>query len=74
VKRERLEAAASLPLLVAGDLEGVLVAFFTYRLDEEAFDALAMLAALVASAMNDANLYDRAQRAIRTRNDVLSVR
>jgi PAS domain S-box-containing protein len=73
VRRERLEAAASLPLLVSGDLEGVLVAFFRYRLDEEAFDALAMLAALVASAVNDANLYDRAQCAIRRRDDVLSV-
>jgi PAS domain S-box-containing protein len=73
VKREGLRAAASLPLLVAGELEGVLVAFFRHTLDEEAFDALSMLSALVATAVNDAQLYDRAQRAIKTRDDVLSV-
>ena len=73
VQREGIQATASFPLLVAGDLEGVLVAFFRHALDEEALEALAMLAALIASAVNDAELYDRAQRAIRTRDDVLSV-
>jgi PAS domain S-box-containing protein len=73
VKREGLEAAAAFPLLVAGDVEGVLVAFFRRPLDDEAFEALAMLAALVATAVNDADLYDGAQRAIRTRDDILNV-
>jgi PAS domain S-box-containing protein len=73
VEREGIQAAAALPLLVAGELEGVLVTFFRHALDQEAFEALAMLAALVATAVNDANLYDRARRAIQTRDDVLSV-
>jgi PAS domain S-box-containing protein len=73
VKRERLEAAAAFPLLVAGELQGVLVAFFRQTLDMEAFEALAMLAALVATAANDANLYDRARRALRARDEILGV-
>ncbi len=73
IKREKLEATAALPMLVAGDLEGVVVAFFRRPLDEEAFEALAMLAALVATAVNDAELYNRAQRALRTRDDVIGV-
>ena len=71
VEREGIQAAAWLPLLVAGELEGVLVAFFRHALDEEAFEALAMLAVLVATAVNDANLYERARRAIHTRDDFL---
>lgn len=73
VKRERLQAAASFPLIVGGDLEGVLVAFFRHTLDEEAVDALGMLVSLVASAVNDAKLYAHAQQAIRTRDEVLHV-
>jgi PAS domain S-box-containing protein len=73
VKRERIEAAAALPLLVAGDLEGVLVAFFRQTLDQEAFEALSMLAALVSTAVNDATLYDRAQRALQARDEILGV-
>lgn len=73
VERERLQAAASFPLIVGGDLEGVLVTFFRHTLDEEAQDALEMLVALVASAVNDAKLYAHAQQAIRTRDEVLRV-
>jgi PAS domain S-box-containing protein len=73
VERERIEAAAALPLLVGGELRGVLVAFFRHPLDQEAFEALSMLAALAATAVNDATLYDRAQRALRTRDEVLGV-
>src|SRR5262249_46292755 len=73
IAQERLEAAAVLPLLVAGEVEGILVAFFRQTLDDEAFEALAILAALVATALYDAKLYECAQRAIQTRDDVLGV-
>jgi PAS domain S-box-containing protein len=73
VKREHIEAATAFPLLGSGDLEGVLVAFFRERLDEEAFEVLAMLAALVATGVTDARLYDEAQRALRARDEVLAV-
>jgi signal transduction histidine kinase len=73
VKRERIEAATAFPLLVANDLQGVLVAFFRHKLEEETFEVLAMLTSTVATAVNDANLYDRAQRALRARDEVLAV-
>jgi signal transduction histidine kinase len=70
VKREGIASAAVFPLLVASDLQGVLVAFFRQTLDEEGFEALAMLAAMVATAVNGAQRCDRAQRA---RDEVLAV-
>jgi signal transduction histidine kinase len=73
IARERVEAVAAFPLLVASDLQGVLVAFFRQRLDEEVFEALAMLAALVATAVNDAMIYAHAQRALDARDEVLAV-
>jgi PAS domain S-box-containing protein len=73
VKREGLAAAAALPLLSAGDLQGVLVAFFRRFLDDDTFEALAMLGALVATAVNNATLYHRAQSALWTRDEVLRV-
>jgi PAS domain S-box-containing protein len=73
VKREGLEAATAFPLLGSGDLEGVLVAFFRQRLEEEVFEVLAMLTALVATGVTDARLYDEAQRALRARDEVLAI-
>jgi PAS domain S-box-containing protein len=73
VARERIEAATVFPLLVASEVEGVLVAFFRERLDEGWFEVLAMLAALVATAVNDAMVYDDAQRALRAREEVLAI-
>jgi PAS domain S-box-containing protein len=73
IARAGIEAALALPLLVAGELQGVLVAFFRHPLDEEAFEALAMLAALVATAANDATLYQSVQSALRTRDEILGV-
>jgi PAS domain S-box-containing protein len=73
VARERVEAVAAFPLLVASDLRGVLVAFFREKLEEEVFEVLAMLSALVATAVTDAELFDHAQRALRTRDEVLAV-
>jgi PAS domain S-box-containing protein len=73
VAREGLEAATAFPLLVANDLQGVLVAFFRHTIDEDLFEVLAMLAAMVATAVNDADLYARAQRALRARDEVLAV-
>jgi PAS domain S-box-containing protein len=73
VSRERIEAATAFPLLVANDLRGVLVAFFRHPLETEMFEVLAMLAAMVATAANDAHLYDEAQRALRARDEVLAV-
>jgi PAS domain S-box-containing protein len=73
VRRERLEAATAFPLLVANDLRGVLVAFFRHPLEPEICEVLAMLAAIVATAVNDAHLYDEAHRALRARDEVLAV-
>jgi PAS domain S-box-containing protein len=73
VRRERLEAATAFPLLVASNLEGILVAFFRERLEEEVFEVLSMLAALVATAVNDAKLYDQSQRALRARDEILAI-
>jgi PAS domain S-box-containing protein len=73
VKRERLQAATAFPLIVANELEGVLVAFFRHTLEAEVIEVLAMLAAMVATAVNDANLYDHAQRALRARDEVLAI-
>jgi signal transduction histidine kinase len=70
---ERIESAIAFPLLVAGDLQGVLVAFFREKIEEEVLEAHAMLAAMVATAVNDAMLYDRAQRALRARDEVLAI-
>jgi signal transduction histidine kinase len=58
---------------MASDLQGVLVAFFREKLEEETFEALAMLAALIATAVTDARLYNDAQHALRTRDEVLAV-
>jgi signal transduction histidine kinase len=50
-----------------------MVAFFRQPLDEEVFEVLAMLAATVATAVHDADLYNRAQHALRSRDEVLAV-
>jgi PAS domain S-box-containing protein len=73
VKRERLEAATAFPLLVASDVRGVLVAFFRRKLEPEDFEVLAVLAATVATAINDAQLYAEAQAATLARDEVLAV-
>jgi PAS domain S-box-containing protein len=73
VERERLQAATAFPLLFASDLQGVIVAFFRRPLEAEVFEVLAMHAAMVATAVNDAKLYAHAQRALRARDEVLAV-
>jgi GAF domain-containing protein len=73
VSREGIAAAAALPLLCAGDLQGVLVAFFHHFLDDETFESLAMLSALVATTVNNATLYLRAQNALQRRDEVIGV-
>jgi PAS domain S-box-containing protein len=73
VTREQLKAATAFPLLVGSNLRGVLVAFFRRTLEAETFEVLAMLSAMVATAANDATLYEDAQRALRARDEVLAV-
>jgi PAS domain S-box-containing protein len=73
VRREHLEAATAFPLLVGSNLRGVVVAFFRRTLEAETFEVLAMLAAMVATAVNDAELYEDAQRALQARDEVLAV-
>jgi PAS domain S-box-containing protein len=73
VVRERLQAAAVFPLLIAGELTGVLASFFRHPLDEEVFEVLGTLAALVATAINDAHLYEKARRALLARDEILAI-
>jgi PAS domain S-box-containing protein len=73
VKREQLKAATAFPLLVGSNLRGVLVSFFRSTLETETFEVLAMFSAMVATAANDATLYEDAQRALRARDEVLAV-
>jgi PAS domain S-box-containing protein len=73
VARERIQAAAVFPLMIAGELIGVLVSFFRRPLEEEVFEVLGTLAALVATAINDARLYDSARRALLARDEILAI-
>jgi PAS domain S-box-containing protein len=73
VQRERLEAATAFPLLVASEARGVLVAFFRRALEPEDFEVLAILAAMVATAINDAELYAQARSASLAKDEVLAV-
>jgi PAS domain S-box-containing protein len=73
VARERLQAAAVFPLLIGGELTGVLVSFFRHPLEQEVFEVLGTLSALVAVAINDAHLYDKARRALLARDEMLAI-
>jgi PAS domain S-box-containing protein len=73
VVRERLQAASVFPLLIAGELTGVLVSFFRHPMDEEVFEVLGTLAALVATAINDSILYEKARRALLARDEILAI-
>jgi PAS domain S-box-containing protein len=73
VARERLQAAAVFPLLIAGELTGVLVSFFRHPLEEEVFDVLRTLSAFMATAINEAHLYDSARRALLARDEILAI-
>jgi PAS domain S-box-containing protein len=73
VAEERLQAAAVMPLLIAGELMGVLVSFFRQPLQEEVFEVLLTLSALIATAINDAQLYEKTRRALRARDEILAI-
>jgi PAS domain S-box-containing protein len=66
VERERLKAVAVLPLVVGGELRGVLASFFRMPLYPEVTEALVTFAALTASAINGSLLH-QAEKATRQR-------
>jgi signal transduction histidine kinase len=73
VARERIQSSAVFLLASGGERTGILVSFFRHPLEEEVFGVLGAFAALVATAINGAQLYDSAQRALRARDEILAV-
>jgi PAS domain S-box-containing protein len=63
VARERLASAAVFPLIVAGDLLGVIACFFREPLPRELVDLLQTMASMIASALHDADLFSREKHA-----------
>src|SRR5205823_2526700 len=51
------------PLLVAGELRGVFITFSRRELQEDVIEVLGTFAAMVAAALNDAQLFLREQEA-----------
>ncbi|MBI4508497.1 MAG: PAS domain S-box protein [Deltaproteobacteria bacterium] len=62
IQRERLQSAAVFPLLAYDVLVGVLAVFFRHPLDEEIFELLGTLAAVMASAAFHARLVAERER------------
>ena len=58
LEREGVTSAAVLPLVVKGDVVGVLAAFFRERLHDEVAEVLGTVAAMVAAAINGSRLHE----------------
>ena len=65
VIREGISAVAAYPLIVAGELSGVMVAFTRHQLLDEVVEVLANFAAIVTASLHDVDLLAREQRARR---------
>jgi PAS domain S-box-containing protein len=61
IARERLVAAAVFPLVIGGELRGVMTGFFRQRLEREFVDVLSTIAAMISAAINDVQLFEREQ-------------
>ena len=63
VAREGIAAVAAFPLIIAGELRGVLVQFSRYPLPDELVQALGAFVAIVSAAVNDSELMTREHQA-----------
>jgi PAS domain S-box-containing protein len=63
VRRERIASVAVFPLLIAGELRGVLVSFSRLPLREETVEVLGAFVAIVTASLNDVQLFHREQAA-----------
>jgi PAS domain S-box-containing protein len=73
VAREGLAAVAAFPLLIAGDLRGVLVHFARQPLPDEVVECLGTFVSIITVTLNDVQLYEAAREAVRAREHFLSV-
>jgi PAS domain S-box-containing protein len=74
VAREKISAVAVFPLLVAGELRGILIHFSRSPLTEELVEVLASFVAIVTAAINDVQLLKRAEAARAEAEDAVRVR
>jgi signal transduction histidine kinase len=63
VIREGIAAVAAFPLLIAGDLSGIMVLYSRRPFSNEVLDVLASFAAIVTASLNDVQLFVREQEA-----------
>ncbi|HLJ67493.1 MAG TPA: ATP-binding protein [Chloroflexota bacterium] len=79
IAREGIDSVAGVPLLIAGELRGVLIYFARHQLHEEVVEVLRSFTSIVTSSINDAILFVRerearaeAEQAVRIRDEFLS--
>src|SRR5439155_6385390 len=63
VAREKIVAAGVFPMLIAGELRGVLAHFSRQSLPDEVVEALTAFVAIVTSSLNDVQLFASEQAA-----------